>query len=136
MRMGNPSPASRNPMDDGNLENWEIGLSTHIQNSNGVDLALLQLRIQMISRLQLVAHRSKIACDHPVPPKLPVWPMEVAQLQGGPNPRVQKIQKLGVNPAKRTSPLQKKLNGPSLSPIKKSGAEGKKTPNGTMSTKK
>ncbi|OEL30028.1 Kinesin-4 [Dichanthelium oligosanthes] len=42
----------------------------------------------------------------------------------------------GVNPAKRTSPLQKKLNGASPTLIKKSGVEGKRAPNGKVSTKK
>ncbi|GJN25814.1 hypothetical protein PR202_gb13694 [Eleusine coracana subsp. coracana] len=42
----------------------------------------------------------------------------------------------GVNPAKKTSPLQKKLNGPSPMPIKKSAVEGKRTPNGKVSAKK
>jgi len=41
-----------------------------------------------------------------------------------------------VNPAKRSSPLQKKLSAPSPTLIKKSGAEGKKTPNGKTGTKK
>ncbi|KAL6653723.1 hypothetical protein ACP70R_008647 [Stipagrostis hirtigluma subsp. patula] len=42
----------------------------------------------------------------------------------------------GVNPAKKTSPLQKKPNGPSPTQIKKSGVEGRKTPNGKVSNKK
>ncbi|GJN05109.1 hypothetical protein PR202_ga22714 [Eleusine coracana subsp. coracana] len=42
----------------------------------------------------------------------------------------------GVNSAKKTSPLQKKQNGPSPMPIKKSAVEGKRTPNGKVSAKK
>nr|XP_034570067.1 kinesin-like protein KIN-14P [Setaria viridis] len=42
----------------------------------------------------------------------------------------------GVNPAKKTSPLQKKLNGASPMLIKKSGVEGRRTSNGKVSAKK
>lgn len=42
----------------------------------------------------------------------------------------------GVNPTKRASPLQKKLNGASPMPIKKSGVDVRKTPNGKVNVKK
>jgi len=65
-----------------------------VLNSNGVGLGLSQLRILMILRLQLIAHQNKTVCDHPVPQKLQVWPMELVQLQGRPNPRARKVQTL------------------------------------------
>jgi kinesin family protein C2/C3 len=42
----------------------------------------------------------------------------------------------GANPAKNTSPLQKKLNGASPTVVKKSGVEGRRTANGKVSSKK
>ncbi|AQK48394.1 P-loop nucleoside triphosphate hydrolase superfamily protein with CH (Calponin Homology) domain [Zea mays] len=42
----------------------------------------------------------------------------------------------GGNPAKKSSPLQKKLSAPSPTVTKKSGTEGKKTPNGKTGAKK
>ncbi|KAL6907825.1 hypothetical protein ACP4OV_001995 [Aristida adscensionis] len=42
----------------------------------------------------------------------------------------------GTNPAKKTAPLQKKMNGPSPTQIKKSGVDGRRTPNGKVSNKK
>jgi kinesin family member C2/C3 len=41
----------------------------------------------------------------------------------------------GVNPAKKASPLQKKLNGPSPTPIKKIVVDAKRT-NGKPSARK
>lgn len=42
----------------------------------------------------------------------------------------------GVNPTKKASPLQKKLNGASPTPIKKGGVDVRRTPNGKVSMKK
>ncbi|TVU23600.1 hypothetical protein EJB05_25975 [Eragrostis curvula] len=42
----------------------------------------------------------------------------------------------GANPGKKTSPLQKKLSGPSPTPIKKGAVEAKRTQNGKVTSKK
>ncbi|WVZ49912.1 hypothetical protein U9M48_001229 [Paspalum notatum var. saurae] len=165
MRMGNPSPASRNPMDDGNLEkesalgDWaehsQFGSSNSLPElapDGSQDLAFYQRSSpeQQWSWSGSVATEDSddfevaTSCSSEQDCLRPSSAPKASGLANGgasaarrSQPKGAKSSEIrGVNPAKRASPLQKKLNGPSLSPVKKSGAEGKKTPNGKMSTKK
>ncbi|KAJ1256622.1 hypothetical protein BS78_K343000 [Paspalum vaginatum] len=164
MRMGNPSPASRNPIDDGNLE--DSGLGDWVEHSQfGSSNSLPELApdgsqdlsfYQRSSPEQQWSWSGSVAtedsddfevatsCSSEQDCLRPSSAPKASGLANGggsaarrSQPKGSKSSEIrGLNSAKRASPLQKKLNRPSLSPNKKSGAEGKKTPNGKISTKK
>ncbi|ONM27400.1 P-loop nucleoside triphosphate hydrolase superfamily protein with CH (Calponin Homology) domain [Zea mays] len=165
MGTGNASPASRHPIEDGIIENDSAlgDLAEHSQfgSSNSLpelgpdatqDLAFYQ---RSNSEQQWswsgsvatedsddfeVATNCSLELDCVRPSSAP----KASGLSNGGGTAVKKIQVKGskgsdvrgVNPGKRSSPLQKKPSGPSPTLIKKGGGEGRKTPNGKTGTKK
>ncbi|CAD6255375.1 unnamed protein product [Miscanthus lutarioriparius] len=164
MRTGNASPASRHPIEDGSIENDSAlgDLAEHSQfgSSNSLpelgpdgtqDLAFYQRSSpeQQWSWSGSVATEDsddfEVAtnCSSELDCVRPSSAPKASGLTNGGGSAARKTQLKGakssdlrVNPAKRSSPLQKKLSAPSPTLIKKSGAEGKKTPNGKTGTKK
>ncbi|CAD6252804.1 unnamed protein product [Miscanthus lutarioriparius] len=164
MRTGNASPASRHPIEDGSIENDSAlgDLAEHSQfgSSNSLpelgpdgtqDLAFYQRSSpeQQWSWSGSVGTEDsddfEVAtnCSSELDCVRPSSAPKASGLTNGGGSAARKTQLKGakssdlrVNPAKRSSPLQKKLSAPSPTLIKKSGAEGKKTPNGKTGTKK
>ncbi|XP_066337578.1 kinesin-like protein KIN-14P isoform X2 [Miscanthus floridulus] len=164
MRTGNASPASRHPIEHGSIENDSAlgDLAEHSQfgSSNSLpelgpdgtqDLAFYQRSSpeQQWSWSGSVGTEDSddfevtTNCSSELDCVRPSSAPKASGLTNGGGSAARKTQLKGakssdlrVNPAKRSSPLQKKLSAPSPTLIKKSGAEGKKTPNGKTGAKK
>nr|CAB3492209.1 unnamed protein product [Digitaria exilis] len=165
MRIGNASSASRHPTEDGNLEkesasgDWadhsQFGSSNSLPElgpDGSQDLSFYQRSSpeQQWSWSGSVA--TEDSDDFEVATSCSseqdcVRPSSAPKGSGFANGSVTAARKTqpkgakssdnrGVNPTKRASPLQKKLNGASPMPIKKSGVDVRKTPNGKVNVKK
>ncbi|CAO2145031.1 unnamed protein product [Urochloa humidicola] len=164
MRMGNASPASRHPTEDGNLEkesasgDWadhsQFGSSNSLPElgpDGSQDLSFYQRSSpeQQWSWSGSVATEDSddfevaTTCSSEQDCMRPSSASKTSGITNGGSSAARKAQpkgvkssdNRGVNPAKK-SPLQKKLNGASPMPIKKSGVEARRTPNGKVSAKK
>ncbi|CAL4990494.1 unnamed protein product [Urochloa decumbens] len=164
MRMGNASPASRHPTEDGNLEkesasgDWadhsQFGSSNSLPElgpDGSQDLSFYQRSSpeKQWSWSGSVATEDSddfevaTTCSSEQDYMQPSSASKASGLANGGSSATRKAQPKGVkssdnrgaNPAKK-SPLQKKLNGASPMPIKKGGVEARRTPNGKVSAKK
>jgi len=164
MIMGNASPASRHPIEDGSIENDSAlgDLAEHSQfgSSNslpelGADGTQDPAFYQRSSPEQQWSWSGSVAtedsddfevatnCSSELDCVRPSSAPKASGLANGGGSAARKTQLKGakssdlrVNPAKRSSPLQKKLSAPSPTLTKKSGVEAKKTPNGKTGTRK
>nr|CAB3490533.1 unnamed protein product [Digitaria exilis] len=165
MRIGNGSSASRHPTEDGNLEKESAsgGWADHSQfgSSNSLpelgpdgsqDLSFYQRSSpeQQWSWSGSVATEDSddfevaTSCSSEQDCMRPSSAPKGSGFANGSVTAARKTQpkgakssdNRGVNPTKRASPLQKKLNGASPMPIKKSGVDVRKTPNGKVNVKK
>ncbi|KXG29090.1 kinesin-like protein KIN-14P [Sorghum bicolor] len=164
MIMGNASPASRHPIEDGSIENDSAlgDLAEHSQfgSSNslpelGADGTQDPAFYQRSSPEQQWSWSGSVAtedsddfevatnCSSDLDCVRPSSAPKASGLANGGGSAARKTQLKGakssdlrVNPAKRSSPLQKKLSAPSPTLTKKSGVEAKKTPNGKTGTRK